>query len=359
MKLSVFVRGVQVGVIAMLASAGMASAEARGLSVQLDAAKTAIAPTEDVTVRFSLQNTTGHDLFVLYHQTALRGIYNDLFEVRRDGKPVEYIGREYKWAAPQASDFLRVRAGETLSANVELTSAYDMSLAGEYTVRFRTGLSGAVRGKQDALRALENQSTLTSNAVGFDVDRAAPGIDLQSLGSEAIESAGLGALAPAYVSCSSSRQTTLVSALNAAQTMATKARTYLNAGTVDSGYTTWFGTYNSSRYNTANSHFNSIYSAFTTKTMTFYCDCTDSAYAYVYKNQPYRIHLCNAFWSAPLTGTDSKGGTLVHEVSHFNAVASTDDWAYGQTACRNLAISNPSRAIDNADSHEYFAESRP
>ena len=26
------------------------------------------------------------------------------------------------------------------------------------------------------------------------------------------------------------------------------------------------------------------------------------------------IYLCGAFWQAPTTGTDSKGGTLVHEV---------------------------------------------
>ena len=39
-------------------------------------------------------------------------------------------------------------------------------------------------------------------------------------------------------------------------------------------------------------------------------------------------------------------------------VAGTQDYAYGQTACRNLAITNPTNATKNADSHEYFAESR-
>lgn len=96
-----------------------------------------------------------------------------------------------------------------------------------------------------------------------------------------------------------------------------------------------------------------------TAAVRFNCTCTDSAYAYVYPTQPYTIYLCNAFWSAPSTGTDSKAGTLVHEMSHFNVVASTDDWAYGQTAAKSLARSNPSRAIDNADSHEYFAENTP
>ena len=66
-----------------------------------------------------------------------------------------------------------------------------------------------------------------------------------------------------------------------------------------------------------------------------------------------------AFWMAPMTGTDSKAGTLVHEMSHFNVVAGTDDHKYGQAACRTLATTNPDQAIDNADSHEYFAENNP
>ena len=40
-------------------------------------------------------------------------------------------------------------------------------------------------------------------------------------------------------------------------------------------------------------------------------------------------------------------------------MAGTDDWAYGQSAAKSLAISNPTRALDNADSHEYFSENTP
>jgi peptidyl-Lys metalloendopeptidase len=89
------------------------------------------------------------------------------------------------------------------------------------------------------------------------------------------------------------------------------------------------------------------------------CGCNQSYYAYVYPTRPYEIFVCRAFWSAPNTGTDSKAGTLIHEMSHFNVVAGTDDWAYGQTAARNLASSDPAKALDNADNHEYFAENTP
>jgi peptidyl-Lys metalloendopeptidase len=42
-----------------------------------------------------------------------------------------------------------------------------------------------------------------------------------------------------------------------------------------------------------------------------------------------------------LNGTDSKSGTLVHEMSHFDVVAGTDDWAYGQTRQQELSRTNP------------------
>ncbi len=62
---------------------------------------------------------------------------------------------------------------------------------------------------------------------------------------------------------------------------------------------------------------------------------------------------------APLNGTDSQGGTLIHEMSHFDVVAKTDDFVYGQAGAKNLAITEPDNAVMNADNHEYFAENNP
>ncbi len=93
--------------------------------------------------------------------------------------------------------------------------------------------------------------------------------------------------------------------------------------------------------------------------ITFDCGCKQNYYAYVYPTQPYKIYLCKVFWQAPLTGTDSQAGTLIHEMSHFNVVASTDDYVYGQAGAIQLASTNPDNAIMNADNHEYFAENTP
>jgi peptidyl-Lys metalloendopeptidase len=52
-------------------------------------------------------------------------------------------------------------------------------------------------------------------------------------------------------------------------------------------------------------------------------------------------------------------GTVIHEMTHFTNTADTDDYAYGQTNSRNLAINLPDLAINNADNHEYIAENTP
>ena len=55
----------------------------------------------------------------------------------------------------------------------------------------------------------------------------------------------------------------------------------------------------------------------------------------------------------------AKAGTIIHELSHFDVLGNTDDIVYGQSGAKSLAISNPSQAIKNADSHEYFSENTP
>jgi hypothetical protein len=87
--------------------------------------------------------------------------------------------------------------------------------------------------------------------------------------------------------------------------------------------------------------------------------CAPSVFAFVYRTQPYTVYVCDAFWTAPATGTDSKAGTLIHEFMHFTAIAGTLDLAYGQTNASALAVSNPGNAVTNSDNYEYFAENTP
>jgi peptidyl-Lys metalloendopeptidase len=350
------------GVVALLVSAMGASAAPRVLSAEIQAERATLGASDDVYVRFTLHNESSQDLYVLSWQTPLRGVEENIFDVRRDGQPVDYIGRLYKWATPRPEDFIRIPAGRSVSARVELSSVYDISRSGEYSIQYRVPVREALRatGAEVAAAKLGN---IESNVVGLSIER-----DERLAVQAPVEAPAPGLIVdgyrtPSFVSCSSSRQSSLITALGNAQTISQKARDYLNnvpttSRPTNTAYRTWFGSYTSSRYSTVTSHYSNIYNSFVNQTYTFNCSCTSSAYAYVYANQPYRVYLCNAFWNAPSLGIDSKAGTLVHESSHFTVNGGTQDYAYGTSAAQSLANSSPSQAVMNADNHEYFAETR-
>ena len=122
-----------------------------------------------------------------------------------------------------------------------------------------------------------------------------------------------------YIGCSALQQSQLVDAAAAAQNYAGSSFAYTQAQTgATPRYTTWFGTYTAARHTTVLTIFTklngNVYANY-----TYDCRCTDSGtYAYVYPDVFGQVFLCGAFWPAPITGTNSKGGTLIHEVRSFS-----------------------------------------
>ncbi|MDT8998614.1 M35 family metallo-endopeptidase [Paucibacter sp. APW11] len=330
------------------AALGAQAAAAAGLDVRVSLAKPVLIGDVDVVVNVTVTNTSRAVQQVAKSQLPGQVQEGALFRISRDGLPVDYTGPLVKRGPRTAADFLSLAPGVSLSYEVELTAYYDLSQNGRYALEY-VGLN-----KHDGAEGLVAATAPTYFWLEGRTAKFTP--DLQA-------SQGLNALAGSISytgNCSSSQKTALQNAVTAATNYSQGATSYLSgAGSGTQRYKTWFGTYSASGWNTAKSHYTSTLDAFKNKPLTLDCSCKQSYYAYVYPTQPYKIYVCNAFWSAPATGTDSKAGTLVHEMTHFNVVASTDDWAYGQSAAKSLAISNPAKALDNADSHEYFAENSP
>ena len=333
--------------VAMVATAVSAGAFAAGpVTVSVSPLKQNLGKHDDVWVKVTLTNTSSQAQLVLkWHTPFGAEIDESLFLVTRDGEPVPYLGKHVKRAAPGPGDYFLLKPGQSYHAKVELSALYDMRVTGDYKVAYRSGSINQEAG--------ELSSDAATMWIDGQFERGAK-VGGQTDASPALTTGGV-----SFTNCSSKQQSTVTSSLNSAQSYAANASAYMNAGSAGPRYTKWFGAYSSTRYNTVKSHFASIKQAFDSKPITVDCGCNQNYYAYVYPSQPYKIYVCRAYWSAPMTGTDSKAGTMVHEMSHFNVVAGTDDHAYGQSAAASLAISNPSKAVDNADSHEYFAENTP
>jgi peptidyl-Lys metalloendopeptidase len=283
----------------------------------------------------------------------------DLFAISRDGEPVNYVGRIVKRAPASPKDMIELAPGESITRTVDLAAHYDLTKSGVYAMQYAAnaqeifGPKRGVDGKRFSNELGEfNNEPLASNQVTSFIE-GRPNAIMEQLQSPDKSTTFSGR-------CSATQQSEINSAVGSAQTMANDSVSYLNG--VSSGtprFTTWFGGYSSSNLSQIKSHYANIKNALDTKPLVFDCSCKKSYYAYVYANQPYKVYLCRAFWTAPLSGTDSKGGTIVHELSHFTVVAGTNDYVYGQSGARALAISNPAQARQNADSHEYFAENTP
>jgi peptidyl-Lys metalloendopeptidase len=347
------------GVALALIACGAHAAQPTGLEISL-APVTSKSAHGTGKVLYSITNRTSASLLVLAWETPLRGVDADLFDVRQSGKSVTYVGREFKrHGVPSAEDYIEIAPGQTLSKEVDLATHYAMDVTGEYAAQAHghfhdTVAVRAKRGGGEVVLPISDRDVLSDTTFVW-VDGARLTHLREPTGIFSYAKAG----SVGFVGCSSTQQSSISSGVSAAKSMSASANSYLAAGTVGPRYTTWFGAYSSSNYNTVKSNFAAIGDALNNKPLVFDCStCTMSAYAYVYPTQPYKVYLCGAYWKAPTSGTDSKGGTTIHEVSHFNVVAGTDDLAYGQTACKRLA-GNAKRAIKNADSHEYFGENTP
>lgn len=316
------------------------------------------------SVEVTVTNTSRHTVRVPRWQLPSDFIEAKVFEITRDGQPVQYEGPMIKRPLPQAADFAILRAGESLRVMVDLSAAYDLSRTGDYTVTYKVPLQFASLSTGETLKYANGHPMMAQSVpLKLWVDGSDQLGAMKAGTSQKGKPGGGGSVVNgvSYVGCSTTQINTLGSAINAARNYSENAKGYLNASTVGPRYTTWFGAYTSSRYNTAEQHFVDIDAAMDQSSgqVTVNCGCNQSYYAYVYPTRPYEIFVCRAFWNAPLTGTDSKAGTLIHEMSHFNVVAGTDDVVYGQAGAKNLASTNPDGALNNADNHEYFAENSP
>ena len=328
------------------------------IMVALNADGTTFDRAAPLALRFTLTNFGAESRHVLIAHTPLDGIDADIFEVERDGQPVPYEGKLVKMAEPQAEDFVEVAAGATLTGTFDPSEAYDMSLPGNYTVRYRAPALVAVAPKGMALRMRAQPQEFE------DIGSDSVGMELKGQGEtpEHRNSAGGRPGGGGGQTCSETQKSTLRTAALNATTISGKALGYLQSRTADpdSLYKTWFD-YSGDRrsWNAVEDHFTDIYGAFSSNLATFDCSCKKRYYAYVYPNQPYLIYVCSVFWQAPMVGQDSKAGTLVHEMSHFDVLSSTDDWVYGAAGAMSLAQTDVSKSTTNADNHEYFAEKQP
>ena len=334
---------------------------------------------EPVRTTFKLTNLSQEPMHILKWFTPLEGLWSDCLRVLHNGRRIPYDGPLAKRGIPTEKDYLRLAPGQSIQVQVAVHEAYKVSEPGTYNVSAETEiqavavpemkmLTSAKAGRREAVAALFKKGLrqpIREAATNFEVEAgdtatmtagervrqrqfkafAAAGAEFKAVAGKARE--------PVYNGGTPAKQKAAREAHFAGYKLNQAA---LKALANDARYSEWFGTYNQTRFQSVKDHYSRIGGDMEQKVFTYDLSkkgCQAGTFAYTYKGSS-TVWLCDQFWAAPASGTDSKAGTIVHEHSH--ASASTDDITYGQPNARQLAIDDPDKAIRNADSHEYYAK---
>jgi len=305
-----------------------------------------LAAADRVEVTFTLENPSDRPIDLLRWGTPLDAGNSNAFVVDRDGAAIAYTGRLVLRGAPSPRDYVHLEPGESRSWTVDIGDLYAFEEPGRYRVSMR---SGALRARSAAIA----------------IDLLEPRV-LPQLVRDAKSAVPIAAASNTFHGCSSTRRTQLGAARTAARALADESWDTLLRSTSPHPprYEEWFGLLTSSRYTFVRSAFRAISDTLHMQSFDFHCgdilcDQNPTWIAFVQGFFPYHVHLCQPFWDLPSTGSLSRAGALLHEVSHFDAVADTHDHAYGAADCAGLALGDPSGATHNADSYRLFAENIP
>ncbi|KIY71307.1 zincin [Cylindrobasidium torrendii FP15055 ss-10] len=333
----------------VFAAIGVSAAPSLSLAVS---GADSVVGVNNLEVVATLTNSGDETLKVLNDpNSVLNAIPANSFSIESDaGSVPAFVGAKVKYSPEVAAAkgaYTTLAPGESVTISHNLGEAYNFTLSGESSYNIKASNVFQIVDDAGAVSTIEADTADATHAAALTgaLSFARPSL------SKRIK----------YSGCSSTQQTQVKTAASSANTYAANAVSYLKGISASTTrYAYWFGAYTASRKSTVQSHYTNIASYDYTVDYTFDCSCSDAGvYAWVYADQFGTINLCPAFWDAPNTGTDSRAGTLIHEASHFNKIAGTDDHVYGQSSAHSLALSNPTNAIDNADNHEYFAENTP
>lgn len=323
---------------------------------------------EDVECEMTITNTDSRDYYLLPRYTPLEGLRADIFSVSKNGREIPYDSIFMKRGPPSAEEYVLIKAKSSLVSSVDLSEAYSFDSAGVYVMQLEMGLQF----RQD----MPATQHVFSNTVEFSLTESQnePKMTHGALARLSVltltdSSTGGSPKAPKLAGTyPSGNVTDTTKAYSLAYGAITKSMKSTTGN--PTMYKTWFGApYNSK----VQDNYKTMNSSMVSKQFTLFSHparsdtpskqdtCEKGVFAFTYRGYQ-TIYLCDEYFAADLTGTDSKMGTIVHEMSH--AVAYTDDViqnghsVYGQSGCKALAAKYPNLAIKNADNYEYFSEAQ-
>jgi len=342
------------------------------LSVKLTTKSEKVNTKQDVQVNLQYTNN-GKDTLNIYKRAIPTNgqLKTNMFAVSVNGKTVNYVGPVAKISTQAANAIISLEPGKSINVDITLSPSHDMRISGTYTIRYNMH-------SHKVLQSTSAKKVIVSNIIKVNVEgrsnvflaesdrlaKISPEMAANDTETDLIDGN------PTFVDCHSDQKAAIKEGVEEGRKYADQSLDYLNENKPKGKtprFRTWFGNESvavqTKNWNAVKKNFRNIRDALANKPKHYDCSCINDPdpekkdfFAYVYSHRPYYIYLCGSFFNAQPSGQDSQGGTMVHETAHFEVVAGANDNAYGHELCQELAKDEPKKAVNNADSHEFFAE---
>ncbi|XP_011407670.2 PREDICTED: uncharacterized protein LOC105314929 [Amphimedon queenslandica] len=308
-----------------------------------------------VACSFEFTNNANEDLYLLKRNTPLEGLRSQFVSVSLDGRSLEYEGMYVRRAPPAKENFVFLKAGESISATVQITDAFSIDTDGLYTVQYSRPLQYLSVNEMSAMSIDQLKESFVHESVQLYLKDTSVLSKPKRQEIKIDYTVHLQSCSSASFSGGDNQNSATLTAHKKLCSGSNTAKGKVGDNITIS--TTWFGAYDAGRTAEAKEVYTDINNGLSTTAVTYYNngpDCEADEYAYVWSNIKDTVYLCNLYYNIQTscsTSAESKEGTLLHEWSH--SFGDTEDYEYGRTDCKDLAQNNPDRAVNNADNFAY------
>ena len=313
-----------------------------------------------VACTFEFTNNANEDLYLLKRGTPLEGLFSRFLTVSVAGSPVEYEGIFLHRIPPTKDEFVLLKAGESISASVQITDAFSIDTDGLYTVQYSRPLLFLSVNEMSELSSGQIRESSVQESIHIYLEDTH--VLLKPRGPEEI---GKVDYTVNIESCSSASFTGGTAANNKGTLDAHKQLcSGIDAVKIANNtlYKKWFGAFTTTRESKVKAVYKKMRDGLAGNTVTYvnggtYCKPRVYGYTWRASIRPglNTVWLCDLFYTFPVScgspGTYTKEFGLIHEWSH--AFGDTDDHVYGSSQSQDLAKTDPDKAVANADSYGW------
>ena len=313
-----------------------------------------------VACSFEFTNVADEDYYILTSDTPLEGVDSPFIAVYHEGHRIEYEGILGFRLPPTKENFLLLKAGQSVSATVQISDVFTFSTDGIYNIRYNKPLQFVTSNQMTDAGYIQEVSELeVSESVYIYLEdthslihpvRPSPPKPDYTVHVEGCSSANFVGGTATQRSQATAAHKKLCNGFKGAH-----GRVGKNAETK-----TWFGKKTSTRDTKAKIVLKECEDGIRGKSVTYdyvngqsFCRSKPGTIAFTEYGIT-TVYLCNGFNRlAQYCGSEvSKERVLAHEWAH--AFGYTTDYKYQPADCKQLAINDPAKALDNADNYALF-----